>query len=109
MDYLSNNPSTQRGGLAGNQNQQSAVNAERKVSQMEIAIEGLSGQHARLEALVGELERRISAVLTPAPPNGGDAKAEGPSSPLANKLFQETALVRAIAERIDSIISRVDL
>jgi len=113
MNYFDRAGASSAGGLlAGNPSmQQNVVSApvERKPSQMEQAMKELEGQHARLDALVGELERRISPVLFPAPPSQVGDQANQATSPLSGKLFAEAATVRSIAERMDSIIARVDL
>lgn len=88
---------------------QAGIPADKKPSNTEQAMKSLEGASSRLEALVGELERRISPVLLPEAPQGqqGDCRPNG--SPLADKMFNEESRLRSIAERLDSIISRVDL
>lgn len=117
MDYLSK-PRTEHGmagsainGGLGQAQCQTRPNViqERKPSQMENAVSELSSQHARIDALVGELERRICAVLLPTPPSNPNGDECAAASPLADKLFSEARQARFLAERIDSIISRVDL
>ncbi len=111
MDFLNENKAVSRQSLAGaglaaatTQTQQ-----ERKPSNTEQALKSLEGVHARLDALVSELERRLVVVLLPVPPsNPRDGQASS-MCPLAGKMFNEADLAGAVADRIDSIISRIDL
>lgn len=114
MDYLSNSNKAPKsslaslspsGGLAGAENAAQA----RRISNTEQALASLEGTSSRLDALVSELERRISPVLLPTPPSNPSGEQRPDSSPLADKMFNEERGLRLIAERIDSIISRVDL
>lgn len=89
----------------------SAATESRKPSQTERAAEELAVQYNRIEALVAELERRISPVLRPE--LAGKGQTGEPPQPngcaIATALRQQAASVRAVADRLDSIISRVDL
>lgn len=91
------------------QSPQAPIDVERKASATEQALGFLSDQHARLDSLVGELERRLSVVLLPiGPENPKNTQAQLPSQ-LSNKIHCEAELVKSVCERLDSIIARVDL
>src|SRR5712664_3469849 len=105
MDYLSNSinkplrtPTGLAQGIPG-ESMQAAANEARKPSQMEHAVNELGKQHARVDALIGELERRICSVLLAVPPSNPSDDECAPASPLAQKLFEEARTVRFLAER----------
>src|SRR5437660_907703 len=76
MNYLEVQRSTQS--VGGMQQQAQPPAAPRAASQTQLAVEDLEAQHARIDALVAELERRISAILLPEPPAqpGGENHAQ---------------------------------
>lgn len=98
---------TLRGGISGVL--ENPVETARKPSNTEQAVKSLESASARLDALVSELERRISLILMPWPAQAGQGEQHAAGCQLAEKLFSEETTLRVIAERIDSIISRVDL
>lgn len=112
MNYYDKPATEPRGGAgllaqAGMQN--APTEAVRKPSNTEQALKSIEGVHARLDALVSELERRLAAVLMPASPAPGRGGENQAACPLAGKMFNECELASSVADRIDSIISRIDV
>jgi hypothetical protein len=69
----------------------------------------LEGAHARMDDLV----RRLEGVLRASAPNGAGGSASAPpqqiASPLAEKLRGHVVGVRALMDRINDVIERLDV
>src|SRR5262249_31512377 len=86
----------------------------RKQTMIERGAEELGLVHQRLDALVGELERKINIILRPSIPApqagvGAQTKEGFSGSQMAVGLLQQAEAARYIADRLDEIINRVDL
>lgn len=100
----------QAAGYAQVGQQNNAVEIEAPAIQRAAAV--IAADREQLSALVVELERRISAILRPVPPQpsetGGKGQAQAHSG-LAEGLFAHSDQLRLVAQHLGSLIDRIEL